>query len=97
MTDEAPSTLRLILRELPQRKVALVSLALALVCGAIVHHRGWQLGEAHRPRPRLAEVLEKDPNGPGCFVRLTNVQDPARFFWPWEWTSDEWRETFLWK
>jgi hypothetical protein len=85
VTDEAPSTYRSILRELPRRKVALVLLVVVANLGVVAWLRGRAIA-LERPIP--------------CGLVTGPTWQPApkaTFVPPWSWTAQEWRETFLWK
>ncbi len=100
MTDEAPSLLRLILRELRRRKVALVVLVVVVLfvnlCG-LMYCRGCSTAKTRfEERKRggwigLATMRRTLPDGPWEEV-MTETFIP-----PWEWTADEWRGASPWR
>ncbi len=95
MNEEAPSEFRLILRELPRKRVALV-LVVVLVDMCVAYYRGLTishqrlLAEMAASRARTAAMGGR--SGGVIFV------DMGRPVPPWEWTADEWRESvWPWK
>jgi hypothetical protein len=85
VSDDTPSTLRLILRELPRRRVALVLLVVVVNLGVVTWWRGRSIAEERA----VATFC--------MFGGISLEWELPRFVPPWEWTADECRETWPWK
>jgi len=83
VTDDTPSLLRMILHELPRKRVALVLLVVLVNLGVVTYLRGRAI---NRDRMIAALAAWRVPVLPEDIC----VDGPVL---PWMWTSDEWQET----
>jgi hypothetical protein len=90
--SEEQSRLRLVLRELPKRKCLLVLLIVVVNMGILTYLRGRAISRKRRIFPSVVFIVL-----PGeTFEETVDRAYPPRFIPPWQWTANEWRETFPW-